>query len=89
MDDNKIVMIMDDGSEVEFTILDSTILGGKGYILVTDAPEDEDGECYIMKDVSEPDDEEAIYESVADDAEAEAVFKVFREQLDGEIDIDQ
>jgi len=89
MDDNKIVMIMDDGSEVEFTILDSTILGGKGYILVTDAPEDEDGECYIMKDVSEPDDEEAVYESVADDEEAEAVFKVFREQLDGEIDIDR
>lgn len=89
MDDNKIVMIMDDGSEVEFTILDSTILGGCGYILVTDAPDDEDGECYIMKDVSEPDDEEAVYESVADDEEAEAVFKVFREQLDGEIDIDR
>ena len=89
MDDNKIVMIMDDGSEVEFTILDSTILGGRGYILVTDAPDDEDGECYIMKDVSEPDDEEAVYESVADDEEADAVFRVFREQLDGEIDIDR
>ncbi len=87
MDDNKIVMIMDDGSEVEFTILDSTIFGGKGYILVTDAPEDEDGECYIMKDVSEPEDEEAIYESVADDKEADAVFEIFREQLKDEIDI--
>ena len=78
---------MDDGSEVEFTILDSTIFGGKGYILVTDAPEDEDGECYIMKDVSEPEDEEAIYESVADDKEADAVFEIFREQLKDEIDI--
>lgn len=87
MDDNKIVMIMDDGSEVEFTILDSTIFGGKGYILVTDAPEDEDGECYIMKDVSEPEDEEAVYESVADDKEADAVFEIFREQLKDEIDI--
>ena len=87
MDDNKIVMIMDDGSEVEFTILDSTIFGGKGYILVTDAPEDEDGECYIMKDVSAPEDEEAVYESVADDKEADAVFEIFREQLKDEIDI--
>lgn len=78
---------MDDGSEVEFTILDSTIFGGKGYILVTDAPEDEDGECYIMKDVSEPEDEEAVYESVADDKEADAVFEIFREQLKDEIDI--
>lgn len=78
---------MDDGSEVEFTILDSTIFGGKGYILVTDAPEDEDGECYIMKDVSAPEDEEAVYESVADDKEADAVFEIFREQLKDEIDI--
>ena len=88
MDDNKIVMIMDDGSEVEFTIIDSTILNGNGYILVTDAEDDEDGECYIMKDVSDPEDEEATYESVADDAEADAVFAVFKEQLKDEIDIE-
>lgn len=88
MDDDKILMVMDDGSEVEFTILDSTILGGKGYILVTDAPDGESGECYVMKDVSEPDDEEAIYESIADDDETEAVFRVFQEQLKDEIDIE-
>lgn len=88
MDDNKIVMIMDDGQEVEFTILDSTIFQGSGYILVTDAPEDEDGECYIMKDVSKPEDEEAIYESVADDKEADAVFAIFKEQLKDEMDIE-
>jgi len=89
MEDDKIVMVMDDGSEVEFTILDSTILAGKGYILVTDAPEDEDGMCYVMKDVSEPDDEEAVYEDVTDEAEEEAVMKVFREQLKDEIDIER
>ena len=88
MDDDKIVMIMDDGSEVEFTILDSCMYKGQGYILVTDAPEDEDGECYIMKDVSSPEDEEACYESVADDAEADAVFEIFREQLGDDIDIE-
>jgi len=88
MEDDKIVMVMDDGSEVEFTILDSTVLGGKGYILVTDAPDDENGECYVMKDVSEPDDEEAVYEDVLDDAEYEAVMKIFREQLKDEIDIE-
>ncbi|MDO4488249.1 MAG: DUF1292 domain-containing protein [Eubacteriales bacterium] len=89
MQDDKIVMLMDDGSEVEFTILESTILGGVGYILVTDAPDDEDGDCYVMKDVSGPDDEEAIYESVEDDDEYEAVFNVFSELLDGEIDIEK
>lgn len=88
MDDNKIVMIMDDGSEVEYTILDNTIIGGTGYILVTDAPDDEDGMCYIMKDVSESDDSEAIYESIMDEEEEKAVFKVFQEQLGEDIDIE-
>lgn len=88
MEDNKIVMIMDDGQEVEFTILDSCMYQGNGYILVTDAPEEEDGECYIMKDVSAPEDEEAIYESVADDAEADAVFEIFKDQLKDDIDIE-
>ena len=89
MDENKIVMLLDDGSEIEFTILESTIFGGSSYILVTDAPDDEDGECYVMKDVSGPDDEEAVYESVADDDEADKVFKVFQELLADEIDIEQ
>ena len=45
--DEKIVMIMDDGTEVEFTVLETTSIGGTDYILVTDAPEDEDGELYF------------------------------------------
>lgn len=88
MEDNKIVMIMDDGSEVEFTILESTVFGGINYILVTDAPEDEDGECYVMKDVSGPEDAESIYESVDDDNEYEAIVSIFRRMLEGEIDIE-
>ena len=88
MEDNKIIMIMDDGQEVEFTILESTVFGGHGYILVTDALEDEDGECYIMKDVSDPDDDEAVYESVEDDNEYEAVLDIFRRLLEGELDIE-
>jgi len=89
MEDDKIVMVMEDGSEVEFTILDSTVFGGNNYILVTDAPDDEDGECYVMKEVSSEDDEEAVFESVEDDAEADAVFSLFKQMLDGEIDIER
>ena len=88
MDDNKIVMIMDDGSEVEYTILESTVFGGSTYILVTDAHDDEDGDCYVMKDVSEPEDDEAVYESVLDDAEEEAVLSIFQQMLEGDIDIE-
>lgn len=90
MDENeKIVMIMDDGSEVEFTILEQTVLGGVNYILVTDAPDDEDGECYVMKDVSTDIDAESVYESVEDETELDAVFKVFETMLKDEIDIER
>ena len=56
---------------------------GKNYILVTDAIDDEDGECYVMRDTSGPDDAEANYEFV-DDEEASAVMDVFATLLEGE-----
>lgn len=88
MDDNKIIMLLDDGSEIEYTILESTVFGGSNYILVTDAPDDEDGECYVFKDVSSAEDDEAVYECVPDDEE-DAVLSIFREMLEGDIDIEE
>ena len=87
--EEKITMIMDDGSEVEFTILEQTVLGGVSYILVTDAPDDEDGEGYVMKDVSTEEDAESVYESVDDEKELDAVFKIFEEMLKDEMDIER
>lgn len=89
MDDNKIVMLLEDGSEIEFTILDSTVYNGSSYILVTDAPDDEDGECRVFKEVSGEDDAEAVYEDIEDEDEENAVFDIFLKQLDGEIDIER
>lgn len=89
MDTDQIIMQMEDGSEIEFTILETTKLGGVDYILVTDAPEDEDGECYVMKDVSKDGDEEAVYESVEDEDELDAVFALFEKLLADEIDIER
>ncbi len=89
MEDNIIVMTLDDGSEIEFTILDSTVYNGCSYILVTDAPEDEDGECRVFKEVSDPDAAEAIYEDILDEDEENAVFDIFEKQMDGEISIDR
>lgn len=80
---------MDDGSEVEFTILESTIFQGNTYILVTDAPDGDDGECYVFKDVSSPEDPEAIYEDVLDEDEEAAVYEIFSQMLDGEIDLER
>jgi hypothetical protein len=88
MEDNKILITLDDGTEVEYTVLETTVLGGCSYLLVTDAPEGEDGECFIWKEVSDPDDDEAVYED-PDDDEADAVMAVFQQMLEGEIDIEK
>lgn len=80
---NKIHLEAPEG-DIDFEILEQTSLQGVNYILVTDAADGEDGECYVMKDISKPEDEEADYIFVEDDDELEAVFKIFETLMDGE-----
>lgn len=79
---SRIRLAAEDG-DLELEILEETTVQGVNYILVTDAAEDEDGECYVMKDVSGPQDPEANYE-FADEKESEAVMQVFAALLEGE-----
>ncbi len=81
----KITFAPDGEETIDFYILETTRLGGVDYILVTDAPEG-DGEAMIMKDLSDPDDAEALYEFVEDDDELKAVGKVFENILE-DVDI--
>ncbi len=77
----------DDTNETdEFFVLEQTKIGGSVYILVTDSEED-DAQCLILKDVSEEEDAESIYEIVEDETELLAVSKVFEELLE-DIDIE-
>ena len=46
--------------------------------------EDENGECYIMKDISAKEDEEANFIFVEDDKELNAVFEIFEKMMNGE-----
>lgn len=80
---NKILLSAEDG-DIEMEILEQTTVQGVPYILVTDAEEGEDGTCYIMKDISKPEDQEADYVFVEDDTELEAVFNIFETLMDGE-----
>ena len=83
----KISFELADGGMQEFYVLEQTVVGGVSYILVTDS-EEGDAEAFIMKDLSNQSDEEAVYEIVEDDLELEAVSKIFREILeDVEIDL--
>lgn len=85
-----ITMVTEDGENVEFSVLEETRIHGKNYLLVTDAPEDEDGEYYILKDVSGDQEPEALYEFVEDDRELDSVMGVFEALLsDADIEIEK
>lgn len=82
--ENIITMTSDDG-DVEVEVIDQTVIDGKTYLLVADA-DVEEGDCYILKDISESTDDEANYEVVSDE-EADMVFEVFEKMLNEEIDL--
>ena len=78
--------ITDEGEELPFYIIELTTLAGKDFLLVTDSDTDEDeAEVYIMQEISDQDDQ-TVYEFVEDEAQLEALSKVFAELLD-DVDI--
>lgn len=81
MEDTKITLITDDGTEVDFFIVDTTKVNDIDYILVYDGTQKEK-EYYILKDLSAPADEEALYEMVDDPTELESVGAIFEQLLD-------
>lgn len=90
-EEKKITLTNDEGEEIVFYVLEETRINGMNYLLVTDTTdEDEEGECYILKDLSKRDEEEALYEFVEDDNEIDYLFKIFSELLDGaDVDIEK
>lgn len=84
--EEKIIFIDDEGNKVEMFVVEETRINNVNYILVTDEVEDDEATAYILKDVSNDEDEEAIYEMVDEDSEIEYIGKIFSELLD-EVDI--
>lgn len=90
-EEKKITMETDTGERVEFYVLEETKINGKNYLLVTDVvEEDEDGECYILKDMSKAEEAQAVYEFVEDDDEIDYLYRIFSELLeDAGVDIEK
>ena len=88
-EEKKITLTTDNGETVDFYVLEETRINGRNYLLVTDAAdEDDEGECYILKDLSKQEEALALYEFVEDDNEIDYLFKIFSELLDGaDVDI--
>ncbi|MDE6606464.1 MAG: DUF1292 domain-containing protein [Lachnospiraceae bacterium] len=66
---------------VDFFVLEQTTIAGVSYILVTDE-EEGDGEALILKDLSDIEEEESLYEIVSEETELKAVAAVFDNLLE-------
>ena len=80
-EEKKIILETEEGEQVDFYVLEETRINGMNYLLVTDT-EDEDGECYILKDRSKAEETDALYEFVEDDDAIDYLFKIFTELID-------
>lgn len=77
----KITFLKDNNEEVELYVIEQLKLAGSYYVLVTDV-EEGDGDAFILKDISNPEDTEAIYTIVSDDDEIDAVVPMFETMLE-------
>lgn len=85
--ENLIVLSGDDG-DIEVEVIEQTVIDGITYLLVADVldeVEDDEGDCYILKEIS-VDGEEVSYEVVPFE-EAEGIFDAFNDMLKEEIDL--
>ena len=76
----------DTGDCLEFYVLEQTRINNRDYLLVT-VDEDGDSDAFVLKDLSEDTEKEAVYEIVEEEAELEAIAKVFSEMLE-DVDIE-
>jgi len=74
----KIKLTDDDGKNMELSVLEETKINGMYYLLA-----EKDEECFILKDVSGPEDAEAVYEFITDDDELKYIFQIFKELMEG------
>ena len=88
MQEERITLLTDTGEAVDVYVLEETRNNGMNYVMVTDTKEDEDGECYVLKDLSGSADSEAVYEFVENDDELDYLYRIFSELLeDAEVDL--
>ena len=81
------IVFYTDTEEIEFYVIEQTRINDVNYILVADSMED-DAEALILKEtVNEENAEDEIYSEIENDAELDAISKVFSEILD-DIDIE-
>ncbi len=80
MNERQIVLTTEDG-EITLYVVEQTRLNGVDYLLVSDTEEDE-ADCWILKDTSAETDLDAAYEEVTDQNELDALLPIFESLLE-------
>ncbi len=84
--EDEIKLIGDNGDEITLYVVEQTKIAGVNYLLAAES-EEGDSDVYILKDVSDDKNSDAVYEIVEDEKEQSYLIKVFSELLD-EVDIE-
>jgi len=85
-----VTMTAEDGTDIEFSIIDNVACGGERYLLVveTELMDDDETEALILKETSINTDD-VTYDLVEDDAEFDRVAELFSQKGDDyEVEID-
>ena len=83
--EDRIVLTSEDGEEISCYVLEETRVAGCNYVLVA-TEEGGDGEGPILKDISDAEDSEAVYEIVEEEKEQQYLARIFNELLE-DVDI--
>ena len=78
--ENQILLLDDEGNEIELYVLEQTTLAGKNYLLTADSMDDDDV-VMIMKE-AELEDDMVSYEFVEDEEELKMISSIFNELTD-------
>ena len=83
---NIITLTSEDG-DINVEVVAQTVIDGTTYLLVADVTDDdEDSDCYILKEILNNDSDFVDYEVVSDE-EADSVFDVFSGMLSDSIEL--
>jgi hypothetical protein len=83
--DEKIVLTDESGETITLYAVEETRVAGVNYLLAAD--EEGDGSCYILRDISQAEDLDAIYEMVEDEDELDYLCHIFKELVE-DIDLE-
>lgn len=82
MEDNIIVLKGDNNDDIKVRVIEQTVVNNVTYLLVEDLNDNDDLSCFILKDTSNSNDEDANYTILDNDDEFDKLAEIFKNILE-------